>query len=779
MNPKKRKKEPPDPSFHLYGSLCGGCFPSTPAISWIYSEPPSLCPFYSCLNLNHCRIHLPRSGRLCLPSPVLNLLVLDGPRSSTSLTRGCLWAYHLALIVAGAASPVAPICVFDLARIAQAVVEVGCYRAVHILREELCRSSSNCGSSLASAEQFLGILRDGFIPDAAMVDPSSRFVLVCNLDVFQVSGLVFLSFTFLFGLPWSIRVLSLIDCYMDVELPNFYFGCLHCYVYVACPTHHRMNWHSDTELTLTDSFGTFGNGSFWDLYQISEARPVALRQESLCTCTYYVSLGLCVDGSAATCYHFDHYYEDSCVVIFGNENWLETDGCLSLCIDESAANCFQFDHYYADSGAVNFGDGGWMETDGCFLYSNPHPGIWVGGLTCFFQHNLNAYLFRLPVGLVDKPPHGGWLLIYMISIPPSPWRHYPQNCQDQHVNMLWLHLCMIDQPICGGWPILCISLFLGSACLLAELLVSNFASYLSWAFSYSLLSLSRACKHAQEHVALGTCCCWHLDLLPRPRDEVKEECPIVYEDNLSETKAYYLAPCLPLILWCYFLSHQQNLSVCDLMTETWHTLQDFVDVTHDPWAVTGFHISHCFLDQRPDSPSAVYYTTFSTRTSVMTKDLVMFIIQIEMYWYPGNVLARLHCKKFDVVFFNSRCVTILENYCKRCFSGKFDQHLSMLGPCHMALELHLRMLGKVYSGIYCSFSLFLAGVVVVVTSPLCLQVFRFCYKSFEQHSRVLRPCYKALEKHLRMLGQAVAQIYSSYYNDALEWNDLCFQSALG
>jgi len=208
------------------------------------------------------------------------------------------------------------------------------------------------------------------------------------------------------------------------------------------------------------------------------------------------------------------------------------------------------------------------------------------------------------------------------------------------------------------------------------------------------------------------------------------------------------------------------------MTDARHTLQDFVDVIYDPWAVTGIHFSHCFPDQRPDSPSAADYKTLSTRISVMIQDLFMLIIQFKLYCYPGNVLARLHCIKFDIVLFTLRCVITLDNCCKRCFISKFDQHLGVLGPCRMALELHLRMLGKVYSGFYCSYCLFLAGVVVVVTPSLCLQMFRFCQKSFEQHIRVLGPCHKARDKHLRMLGQAVARFYYSYYNDALEWNDL-------
>jgi len=74
----------------------------------------------------------------------------------------------------------------------------------------------------------------------------------------------------------------------------------------------------------------------------------------------------------------------------------------------------------------------------------------------------------------------------------------------------------------------------------------------------------------------------------------------------------------------------------------------------------------------------------------------MLIFQFKMFCFPATVLARLHCIKFDIVLITSSCSIPLDNSYNRGFISKFDQHLSVLGPCLMALELHLWMHGKVY-----------------------------------------------------------------------------------
>ena len=273
MNPKERKKEPLDPCFSLYGSLCGGCSPSTLAISLIYSESSSLRVSYPCLNLCLCRVHLLFYGLLCLPNSDLRLLVLDGSRSSASV-GSCTWP-HLLLVSASSASQfgtnhlcvalVSPVCVFDLPCLAQPVVVAGRLRAVHIWSEvlnvlaswmfsatiralfkvhpsatnstaatgsggqlsacpisrprklglnltfhqEICRSSSHCGSISASVVQDLGILREEPLPAKAIVDPLNRFAIVFNIGVFQLRGFIYSSITILFGLPLSLSLIHI------------------------------------------------------------------------------------------------------------------------------------------------------------------------------------------------------------------------------------------------------------------------------------------------------------------------------------------------------------------------------------------------------------------------------------------------------------------------------------------------------------------------------------------------------------------------------------------
>jgi len=106
----------------------------------------------------------------------------------------------------------------------------------------------------------------------------------------------------------------------------------------------------------------------------------------------------------------------------------------------------------------------------------------------------------------------------------------------------------------------------------------------------------------------------------------------------------------------------------------------------------------------------------------------MLIIQFNMFCLLVTVMARLHCIKFDTVLFTSRCIIPLDKCCNRCIISKLDQHLSVLGPCLMALDQHLRMLSKVSSGVYDSCNLILTGGVVVVTPHLRLQLFRFCVR---------------------------------------------------
>ena len=135
--------------------------------------------------------------------------------------------------------------------------------------------------------------------------------------------------------------------------------------------------------------------------------------------------------------------------------------------------------------------------------------------------------------------------------------------------MLWLDIWFLEQPLFGGWTGLCILCFHGSACFLTEKLIYKIVYPWSRASSYFLLSLSRACRYAQQYVNLNTCCCWHLDPMLRLRDEVKVECLFVYDEYFSETELACLMPCLFPPYCDYCPAHHQIIRCHEHITELW------------------------------------------------------------------------------------------------------------------------------------------------------------------------------------------------------------------
>jgi len=180
--------------------------------------------------------------------------------------------------------------------------------------------------------------------------------------------------------------------------------------------------------------------------------------------------------------------------------------------------------------------------------------------------------------------------------------------------------------------------------------------------------------------------------------------------------------------WSSISGQQPIPSLYDLTTEMRNTLKDLVEDNHDIWAATSICNSHWVHDQRRESPTTEYDGTLNTRNNLRIQGPFMLIIQFNMFCLLVTVMARLHCIKFDTVLFTSRCIIPLDKCCNRCIISKLDQHLSVLGPCLMALDQHLRMLSKVSSGVYDSCNLILTGGVVVVTPHLRLQLFRFCVR---------------------------------------------------
>ena len=318
-------------------------------------------------------------------------------------------------------------------------------------------------------------------------------------------------------------------------------------------------------------------------------------------------------------------------------------------------------------------------------------------------------------------PTGGWC-----------WWHYSKYCMGQHVNMPRLPLWRFDQPLLGGWNSLYLLFVHEAECLIVEKVINTFVASLSWTFPYLLLSLSQADKHALEHVSIITCCCGHLAPLPRLRDEVKEECPIVYDENLSETLYFCLLHWLPPLFCSYVAAHQHHGSVPDLLAELRTTLQ-VVGVKQSSWAAaTASSLNYYFglyLCLR-GMYSWQFSVPFSTRGHLD-----------QLYYYPGYALSRLYGTQTACKAVMSRCVLPSPSYCSCSFTSNVEPHLSVIGPCLMAIALHLTMLGTVYLGL-------------------------------DQHVHVLGPCYNALDQHLKMLSQNLVRFITVFI--MVPWNGMSY-----
>uniref|UniRef100_A0A7C8YL35 Uncharacterized protein n=1 Tax=Opuntia streptacantha TaxID=393608 RepID=A0A7C8YL35_OPUST len=90
MKPKRRKKEPPDPSPPMFGSLFGGCPLFSLTMPLLYAA--DFCPSFSFsdLNLCLCRVCLLSSALLILQDPDLGLQLLKETQSPVSGGR-CDW----------------------------------------------------------------------------------------------------------------------------------------------------------------------------------------------------------------------------------------------------------------------------------------------------------------------------------------------------------------------------------------------------------------------------------------------------------------------------------------------------------------------------------------------------------------------------------------------------------------------------------------------------------------------------------------------------------------
>ena len=238
--------------------------------------------------------------------------------------------------------------------------------------------------------------------------------------------------------------------------------------------------------------------------------------------------------------------------------------------------------------------------------------------------------------------------------------------------------------------------------------------------------------------------------MPRLRDEVKEECPIVYDDKLSETHYSCLLFCLPPLLCCYISAHQQHLSEPNLLAELRTTLQVFVGIKQGLWAAASVSsIGHYFgmYFRLLEMYIWQYSVTFCTRGHFDQLNVSWFVdnsrplmpfSQIKLYCYTGQALTRLYCAQVASVAFTSRCVIPSTSCCNCCFTSNVEQHLSVLGPCLMALVLHHTMLGTVYSG-------------------LCYIIKDLCPKELAQHHWMLRPAQRGLNSTRWFIFPAIIQ----------------------
>jgi len=120
--------------------------------------------------------------------------------------------------------------------------------------------------------------------------------------------------------------------------------------------------------------------------------------------------------------------------------------------------------------------------------------------------------------------------------------------------------------------------------ILSEQAKARIATAVNWAYPSFLLSLLLVNLYAQIHDAKSYCVCWHLIPSQLGWDEGKGLCPLVYEDNLSETRScsllfFGLVPIFSLLCchWVLLLlqnawSAQQRLWIIflnDMLAKNW------------------------------------------------------------------------------------------------------------------------------------------------------------------------------------------------------------------
>ena len=253
--------------------------------------------------------------------------------------------------------------------------------------------------------------------------------------------------------------------------------------------------------------------------------------------------------------------------------------------------------------------------------------------------------------------------------------------QAQH-NYLWdmyrRFIGLADYPSAGVWFILpmkiitsCLSFLWVKLCLAWELPSL-------WLFQFMVG------HYAQMLGNLSASICWHLAFLLNVWNEVKGQFSLVYEDVISETNIFNLRTRSVITFkLCWFL--------------------------HE-----GIHTSHCSHAHRPYSSSEAHGRLSITYSSSLVKSPFLLIVFLSMDCFYLTVLERIKCITDDIVMFPSGCNSFFVVSCTRYFVSHFEQHFRMLGPCLMALDMHLRMLGQDFARPYYSYPLFSTSAVAWV-----------------------------------------------------------------
>jgi len=179
------------------------------------------------------------------------------------------------------------------------------------------------------------------------------------------------------------------------------------------------------------------------------------------------------------------------------------------------------------------------------------------------------------------------------------------------------------------------------------------------------------------HVFAGICF-----LVQNDWDEVKGKCPLVYEDMFSEARPSSLLGFVQKhVFRCtYFYWHLTFFQI------VWDEVQD----TRSP---PYLHVLRA--ETRLDASKRV----IGMQDSSLGPHTLMLGFLFGMYWLSMMAVFQLQFVNDDNVKWVYEFTIHLIRNCSICVVWIVAQHCCVLGLCHMALELHRRMLGQAHQGL--------------------------------------------------------------------------------